>query len=97
LEVPYGRLGIQLAITGADRHSHSYEDAMENTFQTSYHLSKVASILKISRPLVLKMAKSGELPCNRTPQGLTVLAEKLNQWVDEQRVNPLIDNLPQKK
>ena len=45
---------------------------MNTTLPAPYHLSKVASILKISRPLVLKMAKSGELPCDRTP-----LAEKL--------------------
>jgi hypothetical protein len=63
----------------------------------AYHLSKVASILKISRPLVLKMAKSGELPCDRTPLGLRVHAEKLLLWIDERRVNPLIDNPPQNK
>jgi hypothetical protein len=70
---------------------------MESTFQNAYHLTKVASILKISRPLVLKMAKSGELPCDRTPLGLRVRPEKLSLWIDEQRVNPLIDNPPQKK
>lgn len=70
---------------------------MNATLQNAYHLSKVASILKISRPLVLKMAKSGELPCDRTPLGLRVHAEKLSLWIDAQRVNPLIDNLPQNK
>ena len=68
-----------------------------NAPSPAYHLSQVASILKISRPLVLKMAKSGELPCDRTPLGLRVNPEKLSLWIDEQRVNPLIDNLPQKK
>jgi hypothetical protein len=68
-----------------------------STLPNAYHLSKVASILRISRPLVLKMARSGELPCDRTPLGLRVHAEKLSAWIDGQRVNPLIDNLPQKK
>lgn len=70
---------------------------MNTTLQPAYHLSKVASILKISRPLVLKMARSGELPCDRTRLGLLVQPEKLSLWIDEQRVNPLVDNLPQKK
>lgn len=70
---------------------------MNATLHSSYHLSKVASILKISRPLVLKLAKSGELPCDRTPLGLRVDVDKLGLWIDEQRVNPLIDNISQKK
>jgi hypothetical protein len=70
---------------------------MNSAFHEAYHLSKVASILRISRPLVLKMARSGELPCDRTPLGLRVHAEKLSRWIEEQRVNPLVDNLPQNK
>jgi hypothetical protein len=70
---------------------------MQTIASPSYHLSKVASILKISKPLVLKMARSGELPCDRTPLGLRVHAEKLSLWIEEQRVNPLIDNPPQNK
>jgi excisionase family DNA binding protein len=70
---------------------------MESTLHESYHLSKVASILKVSRPLVLKMAKTGELPCQRTPEGLTIHADRLNAWVEARRVNPLIDSLRQKK
>jgi hypothetical protein len=70
---------------------------MSPRLQTVYQLSKVASILKISRPLVLRMAKSGDLPCDRTPLGLRVNADKLNHWIDERRVNPLVDNPPQNK
>jgi len=56
---------------------------------TSFHLAKVAKILKVSRPLVLRMARSGELPSTRTPQGLRVDAGQLSEWIEAQRVMPL--------
>lgn len=52
-----------------------------------FHLTKVASILKISKPLVLKMARAGEIPSTRTPQGLRVEEAQLSRWIDGQRVD----------
>ena len=69
----------------------------------SFHLAKVARILKISRPLALKMARSGELPCDRTAQGLRVRAGALTAWIDGQMqgldaLQPsALANKPQKK
>ncbi len=52
-----------------------------------FHLSKVANILKISKPLVLKMAREGMLPSTRTPQGLKVEESQLSRWIEDQRVD----------
>jgi len=51
--------------------------------ETAYQVSKVASILKISRPLTLRLIRSGEIPSNRTPLGLRVDALSLMHWVEE--------------
>ncbi len=53
-----------------------------------YALSQVAQMLKVSRPLILRMAKNGELPCLRTPQGLRVEASALETWIESLRVPP---------
>lgn len=50
---------------------------------TLVHLSTVAQWLRISRPLALRMAKQGELPVQRTSQGLCVDTGELSRWVDE--------------
>ncbi len=49
---------------------------------TLVNLSTVAQMLRISRPLALRMAKQGDLPVKRTSQGLCVDTGELAQWVD---------------
>ena len=49
-----------------------------------YQIGTVARILKITRPLAMRLVKAGELPCLRTPQGLRVDHESLAQWIDGQ-------------
>ena len=49
-----------------------------------YQLAKVAHILRISRPLALRLVRDGELPAVKTPQGLRVDPRSLAQWVDGQ-------------
>ena len=49
-----------------------------------YQIAKVAHILRISRPLALRLVKEGELPAVRTPQGLRVDPRTLAQWVEGQ-------------
>jgi hypothetical protein len=70
---------------------------MQSTATQTYPLAKVASILKLSRPLVLKMARSGEIPCERTPLGLRVDPGKLEAWIEAQRVVPFVEVAPQNK
>lgn len=48
------------------------------------HLSSVASILKVSRPVILKLVRQGELPAQRTSSGLRVDLGALKGWVEEQ-------------
>ena len=47
-------------------------------------LSTVASILKVSRPVILKLVRQGELPAQRTDSGLKVDPGTLKGWVEEQ-------------
>ena len=49
-----------------------------------YQIAKVAHILRISRPLALRLVKDGDLPALRTPQGLRVDSTTLAQWVEGQ-------------
>jgi excisionase family DNA binding protein len=50
----------------------------------SYQIAKVAHILRISRPLALRLVRDGDLPAVRTPQGLRVDPQRLAQWVESQ-------------
>ena len=54
-----------------------------DTHGTGLSLARVARILRISRPLVLKMARAGDLPCRRGPAGLRVPPEDLQRWVHQ--------------
>lgn len=47
-------------------------------------LTSVASILKVSRPVILKLVRQGELPAQRTNSGLKVELEALKGWVEAQ-------------
>ena len=47
-------------------------------------LSTVASILKVSRPVILKLVRQGDLPAQRTASGLKVDLGALKAWVEEQ-------------
>jgi hypothetical protein len=49
-----------------------------------YQIGTVARILKITRPLAMRLVKAGELPSLRTPQGLRVEHDSLAQWIDGQ-------------
>jgi len=49
-----------------------------------YQISTVARILRITRPLAMRLVKAGELPSLRTPQGLRVEHGSLEQWIDGQ-------------
>lgn len=49
-----------------------------------YQIAKVAHILRISRPLALRLVREGDLPAVRTPQGLRVDPLTLAQWVEGQ-------------
>ncbi len=49
-----------------------------------YQIAKVAHILRISRPLALRLVRAGELPAIRTPQGLRVSPQSLADWVETQ-------------
>jgi excisionase family DNA binding protein len=49
-----------------------------------YQIAKVAHILRISRPLALRLVREGELPALRTPQGLRVDPQSLETWVEDQ-------------
>lgn len=49
-----------------------------------YQIGTVARILKITRPLAMRLVKAGELPSLRTPQGLRVEHGSLEQWIDGQ-------------
>jgi hypothetical protein len=57
---------------------------MSTPSATSYQIAKVADILRISRPLALRLVRQGDLPSIRTPQGLRVDSQILAQWVDTQ-------------
>ena len=56
---------------------------IENS-NTSLNLTKVAEILRISRPLALKLVNRGVLPCVRGVSGIRVLSQDLEKWVEEQ-------------
>jgi len=47
-------------------------------------IAAVARILRISRPLALRLVKDGALQAQRTPQGLRVEQGVLARWVDAQ-------------
>lgn len=49
-----------------------------------YQLAKVAHILRISRPLALRLVREGDLPAVKTPQGLRVDSQRLAEWVEGQ-------------
>ena len=49
-----------------------------------FQLSTVASILKVSRPVILKLVRQGDLPAQRTPSGLRVDLTTLKGWVEAQ-------------
>jgi predicted site-specific integrase-resolvase len=49
-----------------------------------YQIAKVAHILRISRPLALRLVREGDLPSVRTPQGLRVASQSLAEWVEGQ-------------
>jgi excisionase family DNA binding protein len=49
-----------------------------------YQLGTVASILKVSRPVVMKLIREGQLPVQRSASGLRVEMEALRDWVEEQ-------------
>lgn len=49
-----------------------------------YNLAKVAKILKISRPLVLRLVKTGDLPSYRSRVGIRVNSHQLRAWVEGQ-------------
>jgi excisionase family DNA binding protein len=52
-----------------------------------FQLSAVAAILKVSRAVVLKLVRQGDLPAQRTPRGLRVDLEALKGWVEAQCVH----------
>lgn len=62
--------------------------------EAAYQVSKVARILRISRPLTLRLIRSGEIPSSRTPLGLRVDANSLIQWVEERISNAWLDEAP---
>lgn len=55
-----------------------------NASAECYPLATVAQILKVTRPLILRLVRQGDLPALRTPQGLKVEPGALAQWVDVQ-------------
>jgi excisionase family DNA binding protein len=51
-----------------------------------YQLGTIASILKVSRPVVMKLIRDGELNAQPSPSGLRVDLETLKSWVEAQCV-----------
>lgn len=51
---------------------------------TNYPVSTVASLLKVSRAVCLRLIKDGALTAERTPQGLRVPHGQLLGWIDAQ-------------
>ena len=49
-----------------------------------YQLGTVASILKVSRPVVMKLVREGQLPVQRSASGLRVEMGALVGWVEAQ-------------
>jgi excisionase family DNA binding protein len=49
-----------------------------------YQLATVASILKVSRAVILRLVRQGDLPAQRTKSGLKVDMDALKGWVDAQ-------------
>jgi excisionase family DNA binding protein len=49
-----------------------------------YQLATVASILKVSRAVILRLVRQGDLPAQRTTSGLRVDMDALKAWVDDQ-------------
>lgn len=52
--------------------------------QAQYPVSTVASLLKVSRAVALRLIKDGDLAAERTPQGLRVEHEALTGWIEAQ-------------
>jgi excisionase family DNA binding protein len=50
----------------------------------SYPVGTVASLLKVSRAVCLRLIKDGDLVAERTPQGLRVPHGQLMGWIDAQ-------------
>lgn len=55
-----------------------------NSVVVGYQIGTVAQILKISRPLAMRLVRQGGLPAQRTPQGLRVEHGILTGWIDDQ-------------
>lgn len=51
---------------------------------THYPIGAVASMLKVSRAVCLRLVRQGELAAERTPQGLRVPRSRLLGWIDAQ-------------
>jgi excisionase family DNA binding protein len=49
-----------------------------------YPVTAVASMLKVSRAVCLRLIKTGDLDAERTPRGLRVSREALFGWIDRQ-------------
>jgi hypothetical protein len=47
-----------------------------------YPVGAVASLLKVSRAVCLKLIRDGELEAQRTPQGLRIEHGRLLGWID---------------
>lgn len=55
-----------------------------STEAPTYPVSTVASMLKVSRAVCLRLIRQGELAAERTPQGLRVGHGQLLGWIDSQ-------------
>lgn len=67
-----------------------------------YPVTAVASILKVSRAVCLRLIRQGELKAQRTPQGLRIERGQLLGWIDAQTRLAALEGLglakdPQKK
>jgi hypothetical protein len=49
-----------------------------------YQVGELARILRISRPLALRLLRDGSIPVLRTPLGLRVEHGALALWIDQQ-------------
>lgn len=59
----------------------------------SYPVTAVASMLKVSRAVCLRLIRQGELAAERTPQGLRVEHGQLVGWIDAQMRQAAQDGL----
>ncbi len=50
----------------------------------NYPVSTVASMLKVSRAVCLRLIRAGELAAERTPQGLRIGRDDLVVWIERQ-------------